>query len=135
MSDPLRDAYVAAIEAENEELRERLRALEKEFGFHDDVPIVFGLTPTEGKIMSLLGARDTATRAQLMTAVLSDRLPGKEPEMKIVDVFVCKIRKKLKPFGIEITSLWGRGYRLAPEMKAKVAGYLTAQSQMPEAAE
>lgn len=135
MSDPLRDAYVAAIEVENEELRERLRALEKEFGFHDEVPIIFGLTATEAKVMSLLGARDSATRAQLMAAVLSGRMPVNEPDMKIVDVFVCKIRKKVKPFGIEITSLWGRGYRLSPEMKAKVAVYLAAQSQIPEAAE
>lgn len=137
MSDPLRDAYVTALEAENEMLRARLRDMEREYGFRDPVPFAFGLTASEAKIMSLLVSRDFASRAQMMTAVMADRHADADgqPEMKIIDVYVCKIRKKVAPFGIEITSLWGRGYRLSPEMKAKVAVYLAGQSQIPEAAE
>jgi len=37
-----------------------------------------------------------------------------EPEIKIIDVFVCKLRKKLKPLGVEIQAVWGSGYRLLP---------------------
>ena len=35
-----------------------------------------------------------------------------EPEMKIIDVFICKIRKKLALAGLPplITTAWGRGY-------------------------
>jgi two-component system cell cycle response regulator CtrA len=35
-----------------------------------------------------------------------------EPEVKIVDVFVCKIRKKLAAVGLGdfIGTVWGRGY-------------------------
>ncbi len=36
---------------------------------------------------------------------------GAEP--KIVDVYICKIRKKLTPLGVRIDTLWGRGYALA----------------------
>lgn len=39
--------------------------------------------------------------------------PDKEPEIKIVDVFVCKIRKKIEPLGIGIETHWGKGYSLA----------------------
>jgi two-component system cell cycle response regulator CtrA len=37
---------------------------------------------------------------------------GKQAEQKILDVFVCKIRKKIKgAFGIDIIeTCWGRGY-------------------------
>ncbi|PYD47348.1 response regulator transcription factor [Novacetimonas pomaceti] len=37
-----------------------------------------------------------------------------EPEMKIIDVFVCKLRKKLQKAGGEnlITTVWGQGYML-----------------------
>lgn len=37
-----------------------------------------------------------------------------EPEMKIIDVFVCKVRKKLKDAGQPdiIQTCWGRGYTL-----------------------
>ncbi len=34
-----------------------------------------------------------------------------EAEIKIVDVVICKLRKKLKPLGVEIATVWGRGYR------------------------
>jgi two-component system cell cycle response regulator CtrA len=37
-----------------------------------------------------------------------------EPEMKIIDVFICKLRKKLYRGGAEtlISTVWGRGYML-----------------------
>lgn len=35
-----------------------------------------------------------------------------EAEIKIIDVYVCRLRKKLKPLGVEIGTAWGRGYRL-----------------------
>jgi two-component system cell cycle response regulator CtrA len=40
-----------------------------------------------------------------------------EPELKIIDVFICKLRKKLADASggkNYIETLWGRGYRLAP---------------------
>lgn len=33
-------------------------------------------------------------------------------ELKIIDVFVCKARKKLEPLGIAIETVWGAGYRI-----------------------
>jgi two-component system cell cycle response regulator CtrA len=44
-----------------------------------------------------------------------------EPEMKIIDVFICKLRKKLAQAGVDnlIETLWGRGYMIRePEMEA-----------------
>jgi len=37
-----------------------------------------------------------------------------EPEMKIIDVFICKLRKKLQLAGADnlIGTIWGRGYML-----------------------
>lgn len=35
-----------------------------------------------------------------------------ERELKIVDVLVCHIRRKLKPLGIEVKTVWGEGYRV-----------------------
>ena len=41
------------------------------------------------------------------------------PEMKIIDVFICKLRKKLSNAGITncIETVWGRGY-LMPALEA-----------------
>ena len=40
-----------------------------------------------------------------------------EPEMKIIDVFICKLRKKLQVLGAGhlISTVWGRGYILREE--------------------
>jgi len=37
-----------------------------------------------------------------------------EPELKIIDVFICKLRKKLKAVARDhyIETVWGRGYML-----------------------
>ena len=37
-----------------------------------------------------------------------------EPEMKIIDVFICKLRKKLAQAGADnlIGTVWGRGYMM-----------------------
>lgn len=42
---------------------------------------------------------------------------GDEPEIKIIDVYICKARKKLEPIGVRIDTLWGKGYALAVEVK------------------
>jgi two-component system cell cycle response regulator CtrA len=38
-----------------------------------------------------------------------------EPELKIIDVFICKVRKKLAEAGAPklIETVWGRGYRMS----------------------
>jgi two-component system, cell cycle response regulator CtrA len=36
----------------------------------------------------------------------------KKPELKIIDVFVCKLRKKLAEGSFYIETVWGRGYVL-----------------------
>jgi two-component system, cell cycle response regulator CtrA len=43
-----------------------------------------------------------------------------EPEVKIIDVFVCKLRKKLAQAGADnlITTIWGRGYKLRCQVRA-----------------
>ena len=37
-----------------------------------------------------------------------------EPEMKIIDVFICKLRRKLSEAGAPqlIETVWGRGYTI-----------------------
>lgn len=48
-----------------------------------------------------------------------------EPEAKIIDVFICKLRKKLATFGAGdlIVTVWGRGYMMRdPNLKATGEG-------------
>jgi two-component system cell cycle response regulator CtrA len=47
-----------------------------------------------------------------------------EPELKIIDVFICKLRKKLataEPGKRNIVCVWGRGYVLVERRVAREA--------------
>lgn len=45
------------------------------------------------------------------------------PEIKIIDVFICKLRKKLSEGGSDavIETVWGRGYRICAAQEEKLA--------------
>lgn len=60
------------------------------------------------------------SKEQLLRAVAP--MVDEEPEIKIVDVYVCKIRRKLKHTSIEIQTVWGDGYRLISTAKMEIAG-------------
>ena len=51
-----------------------------------------------------------------------------EPDAKIIDVFVCKLRKKLQNAGANniIGTVWGRGY-IIRDAQAAAAGYRSAE--------
>lgn len=96
-----------------ERLRERVRQLEDALCPQSvQIPVEWRLTGSEARVFAHLTTRDVATKSGLMLAMYSDRVDD-EPEMKIVDVFVCKLRRKLRPFSIEIRTVWGQGYSLA----------------------
>ena len=57
-----------------------------------------------------------------------------EPEVKIVDVFICKLRKKLAQAGADnvIGTVWGRGYMMRdPAAKAPPAAIPAAVKATP----
>ncbi|GBQ95676.1 two component response regulator CtrA [Acetobacter nitrogenifigens DSM 23921 = NBRC 105050] len=77
----------------------------------DEAPV--HLTGKEYAILELLVLR----KGMVLTkdAFLNHLYGGMdEPEMKIIDVFICKLRKKLQAAGAGnlITTVWGRGYML-----------------------
>ena len=90
------------------------------------------VTPKEYSILELLSQRQGAV---LSKEAILDHLYGgmDEPETKIIDVFVCKLRKKLSAVSggkNYIETVWGRGYMLReaarPLSKSKASGTETA---------
>ena len=84
------------------------------------------LTGKEYQMLELLSLRKGTT---LTKEMFLNHLYGgmDEPELKIIDVFICKLRKKLTEATGEdnhIQTVWGRGYVLKdPE---------TARAEMPQ---
>jgi two-component system cell cycle response regulator CtrA len=72
------------------------------------------LTPSEYKVLELLSLRkNTVLTKEMCLNHLYNGL--KDPEVKIIDVFICKLRKKLAEaagHGNQIETVWGGGYML-----------------------
>ena len=71
------------------------------------------LTGSEYAVLELLVLRIgiTLTKETFFSHLYGDL---DEPEMKIIDVFICKVRRKLADAGAPdiITTVWGRGYMM-----------------------
>lgn len=78
---------------------------------------VFGLTRTEARYLHALLDGRVKSKEALLAAGHDD---GDDVEIKIVDVYTHKLRKKLKTQLVDIETIWGQGYRMAPEMIARV---------------
>lgn len=81
----------------------------------------FGLTKTEASVLATLNRvpGKVYSKTNLYVAVYGD---ASDVHDKIIDIFICKIRAKIKP--LVITTFWGQGYCLnekieIPEVSAE----------------
>ncbi len=78
------------------------------------------LTEREFAIMQCLALRHRklVTRDNIVANLYASECD--EPEGKIIDVFICKIRRKLAAAGAAnlITTVWGAGYRMDDQLAA-----------------
>lgn len=117
------DRRLEVLEQENYALRERVAELEAALSGDGFVPpLEWPLTAQEARAFGVLLAREVASKQAFMAALYENRPDVDAAEIKIVYVLICKLRKKLRPFGIDIVCLWGRGYSLAPEARARLRG-------------
>lgn len=109
---------LARLEAENEELREKVEFLSAALTPPQSLPIGLHLSASEERLLLTLAGREWASFDVLSAALYWDK---EEPrENQTIRVFVQKVRTKLKPFGITIKTRWGTGYYIEPEDRAKL---------------
>lgn len=109
---------VKAMEGQIELLEGRVRMLEDALFADAIVPVEWNLTGSEARVMGCLINREMATKQAIMAALYTDRNCDSAEE-KIVDVFVCQVRLKLRPFGVEIKTVWGQGFQLLDRARFK----------------
>lgn len=115
----LPDLELAALRDRNAWLEERVAFLERLLVPVIALPVEWRLTVHEARLVSALYGRTECSKDQLMAAIYRD--DGRdEPQEKIVDVFVCKARAKMRPFGANILTRWGFGYSLDAVSRASV---------------
>lgn len=78
-------------------------------------------------LLALYDGRTRVLRKDSLMDILYGSSGGREPEIKIIDVFVCKIRKKV---GFDaIDCIWGAGYKLTAVGQALVYSTLHRRQQ------
>jgi len=80
----------------------------------------FKTTRLEGNILMVILRRGFASRDRLHDAVEDNRGNPENPtEKKIVDVVVCKLRKKLAIHGIKLNTIHSTGYEMTDSDRQK----------------
>lgn len=90
-------------------------------------------TQHEEKIVSALMTGRLCTKEYLLDCLYAMD-PDGEAQIKIIDVFICKIRKKLNHLGFDIETVWGRGYRFHAETIARIKALCIAPQASAKAA-
>jgi two-component system cell cycle response regulator CtrA len=101
---------------ELQRLRDRVEELEELLGIVSkdvvDPLSSLGLASTETRILNCLNDWNVVRRKNLWILLYSGRREDEQPDMKVLDVYVSKLRKRMSPFGIEVATLragWGTG--------------------------
>lgn len=119
----------AALQATIERLEDRIAALESALGLDFLTPVEWGLSPQMMRLFGCLMARDLMTNEAGFVVLCDGRIADDDaPQPKIIDVQICKMRQRLKPFGITIETRWAQGYYLTSETKARVRELMAASA-------
>jgi two-component system cell cycle response regulator CtrA len=131
MTSPAATAYqdeIKKLRERNDYLEEELRQLKR--GVERSPAIVefripgAYLTRCESRVLNALIQADLVTKDAVHASVYPQQFIDDAPEIKIIDVFVCKLRQKLKSLAIEINTVWGRGFSMSPEDRRRCNAWL-----------
>jgi hypothetical protein len=121
-------------------LQDRVEELEGLLGVGNDevskLLAVLDATPQQCEIVGFMLKRAVATRQALFTVLFGARPDCDQPEIKIIDVQVVKVRDALEKVGLRLITEWGAGgWRLCSADKAKLRTLMAEASAAPDAAE
>lgn len=80
---------------------------------------MFALTGKEASLVYALKSGRVLTKDALLSIIYAGRADD-APLVKIIDVFISKVRRKLAPYGIAIDTLWSVGYQLTGDNLDKI---------------
>lgn len=86
--------------------------LETELALANACARFFKASPLEAAMLAVMLRRNEVTKEQLHTVVERKRQGKEATDQKIVDVMICKLRKKLRPHDIVIETMWSMGYMI-----------------------
>jgi DNA-binding response OmpR family regulator len=91
----------------------------------------FKTSPLEAAMLALMLKRTEVTKQQLHLTIEENRLGKEQTDPKMVDVMICKLRKKLKLHDVEIETMWGIGYLISSAHRERAIQKLLAAHEAP----
>jgi hypothetical protein len=98
---------------------------------------LFKVTKLQAALLAVMLNKTEVTKDMLHQVIEGRRSNLKdETDPKMVDVVVCHLRKRLRPFNVTIHTLWARGYFMEPAERKRVhdmiAAYITGKNTPQE---
>lgn len=84
---------------------------------------MFKVTPLQAALLGVLLTKDQVSKDMLHQVIEARRKhKAEETDPKMVDVVICNLRKKVKPYGVLVVTIWSCGYYMEPALRKKVLG-------------
>ena len=98
---------------EAEQLQNRILELQSLLGVGDDdvskILAILDTTPQQAEIVGFLLRRSIASRDAIYAVLFGARPECDQPDIKLIDVQMVKVRSALKKVGIDLRTEWGAG--------------------------
>lgn len=113
-----------ALEVRCEELQEEVRQLKDElYGRGWRAPAEFRLTAQEDRALAALVAQPGARGIDFLFDAATRGNASEGERSRLVTVIICRIRRKMKPYGLRIDTHYARGYSLDHESRARLLNW------------
>ena len=118
-------AQSAMIEARDQEIY----ALKRKLGLVEPLlrtgsQLGVHIAASEAAMLSLLLTRPRASKQDLLDSYKHHY--GSTPDTKVVDVIICRLRKRIAPLGLVIDTIHGYGYCISRDIQAAMIEKLAA---------
>lgn len=109
------------LRAENAEMKALLR-VDPSVDFLERAKLELGIMPQCAQILWALWDCKPKSRDAIFHSVWGGKID--QPEIKVIDVQVCRLRAALAPHGASIKTIWGYGYQLPFADRVKIAAVI-----------
>lgn len=107
--------------SEVERLRDRVEKLEKSIGLKVVGWPVAGMSAMEWQMAQLLLRRQRISRESAFDAIYGSHHESDQPEsLRVIDTIVCRMRKRLRGYGITVKNVWHEGYYLDADSRSRL---------------
>lgn len=124
---------------ENDDLRAENIALRKAMGaFETDEFVIrckerLGLRKSSARLLHILMVGKAKNKQAIWRAYCG--FTSHRPEIKIIEVLICHLRRALQPHGITIKTDWAIGYSISPADRVKLDAIINADEPARMAAQ